>query len=427
MAITLDASLDETLRLSVGPSTPFASISFWMRFNSNTGGTQRPVSADDNWEIRTNGAIPATMTSDVLGTGTGSTSTVFQVGVWYHLTITADENANVARTYVNGVLEIDDTGNTSNGPWGVFEMGSRPFGDGIDNADISYQDIRVYDRVLTPDEALTIYTAEGHDDIIDGLVARHTFQEKHSLRNVKPFIDQQSNDLFGGSITITTPQNSNGDLLVAVIAADANNGTRPVINAPAGWIQANPGNENLPGNNNTGALHVFYKQANNDGASITFTGNGFTGTIQGVILSYEGDQFTNFTPQFATQTGNNAAPTSPSVNALTRSLIIRIFQADDNDTITSSPADTEFRYEDNIDNGGGNGCTLGIADKIIPAGASGAEGWTLANNEQWRGITLAFNGSRMPVLDISNNGNDARPIGDLSYTEGTLSLRKRRK
>lgn len=418
MALTIRAANNEFFRLSQQPAAQ-GTIMFWFRFNSETGSIQRPFSAADDFELRTSGTTaPFNFIADVLGTG-GTGSTSLSLNVWYHVAVTWDETSNQSIVYIDGAVDNTNFFQFTNGPFGLINMGTRF--DESDDFDGSYQDVRLYDRVLSQAEIQTVVAARGHDDILNGMVLRHTFQEKNPGRNATPYKAQASADNFGTSITVNVPQHSNGDLLVAIIACSDTSS----FTTPTGWTKANVGIES---NGSTGC-HIYYRTANNEPASYTFT-SGVGNTNIGVIISYDGTQFNTKVPQtvpVATSDGNSTTPVAPSATATQRSLVINVFHADDNDSIVGVPGDNaSVRFGLSEDNGGGNGVTLGISDRVLPEGVTGDATWTLDAAEAWRGYTIIFNGPKMSIQDISNNGNHARPIGESIYAEGTLSLRKRR-
>ena len=110
-------------------------------------------------------------------TSVGTTS--MSVGTWHHLVGTYD--GTTMRVYLDGV-EDDTTAKTGNissttAPVRIGMGSGTPPEEPTDGA---IDDVRIYDRVLSPDEIAMIFAenVRGHDGIINALQARFTFMEK---------------------------------------------------------------------------------------------------------------------------------------------------------------------------------------------------------------------------------------------------------
>lgn len=418
MAIVFDTTNYVSLTGYTVPSE--VTISFWLQLN--TGGVvQRPFGANGNFELRTNATNQ--LTADIFGGGSTGT-TALNVGELYHVMVTGSDSGDSSQVFVNGVLDSSNAGqtDTATGPflsYGRSEGNAAQFLDGV------VADFRIYNRVLSAEEAQTIYASRGHDSIVDGLEVRHTLSEKSPGSNVNPLID--SNTATTGSATslnITAPSNTDGDLMVAVIAQSQTGAT---ITAPAGWILGNAGNTTIGGGGSEPSVWFFYKTASSEPASYTFTSS-VTATILGGVLSYEpiGSNIPQIIPSII-NTGSSAAPVSPSITANDRSLILRICCADDDDVpatpATFWPPNSTGRVSLEL-TGTGNGVSLGVVEQVLPSGATGTATWTLDTTENWGCLTVAFNDSGLAIKDVSSGGNDGQPLNDPAYNEEELSLRR---
>lgn len=104
-----------------------------------------------------------------------SSVTTIALDVWNHVGI--DFDGTDIRFWLNGVLDA-----TANDPGTMFvptqDLGIGGFADGGNECDIDTEDARVYDRILTPEEWLTIYNTQGKDSIVQGLLARMTLNDR---------------------------------------------------------------------------------------------------------------------------------------------------------------------------------------------------------------------------------------------------------
>ena len=108
------------------------------------------------------------------GIADGTTS--MTVGTWHLMTGTYD--GTTVRVYLDGVEDgtTAKTGNISSTTAPVrIGVGSGAFDE--QPADASVEDVRIYDRVLSPDEILTIFNSRGRDGIALGLQARYLLNE----------------------------------------------------------------------------------------------------------------------------------------------------------------------------------------------------------------------------------------------------------
>jgi hypothetical protein len=98
------------------------------------------------------------------------------VGVRLHLAFTGTIAGSV-KSYLNGVLDVTDSslGGTPSSP-ATLGVGGRSGSSDVANGDL--EDVRVYNRELSANEILTIYTSNGRDNIYDGLINRWAVSSK---------------------------------------------------------------------------------------------------------------------------------------------------------------------------------------------------------------------------------------------------------
>lgn len=146
------------------------SISLWVRPQALSG-VQRLMGGADQFEGRFDGT---TLYDDwFIGGGGGQNFGTFSVGTLYHCVGTWDLTTEVGQTYRDGSFVASGSGynDTFTGVVSMFSrVGTNPF-----NGDL--HDIRIYNRVLSASEILTIYNSRGKDSIVYGLVDRWTCDE----------------------------------------------------------------------------------------------------------------------------------------------------------------------------------------------------------------------------------------------------------
>ena len=147
----------------------------WVRNYADTGNTFLSIwNGASNRAWRTSAATGPTnmrcrISSDGADQNSVSSSTTIVTGVWNHMALMYD--GVDLDFWLNGVL--DATGVPTAG---IFASTARlAIGGqegGGNSSDTEHSDIRVYSRVMTPEEMQTIVAARGHDGIVDGLVFR---------------------------------------------------------------------------------------------------------------------------------------------------------------------------------------------------------------------------------------------------------------
>ena len=131
-------------------------IAMWVQFDSDLGTTHRFFGSDNNFEITKNSSDQ--IDSDILeGSGTSPSTTVVTTGVWYHVAVAYDGTADISNIYINGALEV--TGGATGTPPTPDSLGIGQR-DGTNNElHGTLDDVRIYNRMLTAGEVLTLYNA----------------------------------------------------------------------------------------------------------------------------------------------------------------------------------------------------------------------------------------------------------------------------
>jgi hypothetical protein len=133
-------------------------------------------------------------------------TTLIALDQWNHMGL--DFDGTDLHLWLNGVLEA-----TLNDPGTVFDDGE-DFGiggtsDGGNTQDVDTADVRYYDRILSAEEWLTIFTAQGHDGIVEGLLLRPLLNDRESgiLVTAKNPIDAGPGQIaYGGEFGAPVPE-----------------------------------------------------------------------------------------------------------------------------------------------------------------------------------------------------------------------------
>jgi len=138
----------------------------------------------------------------------------FAAGVWAHVGASYDCATRLASLYVNGVFVASGTFTNSSGVnFSATNSKNASIGSGADGTDVFFdgdiEDARVYGRVLSDAEFMTIFSAMGKDGIVQGLQGRWHMRERGegvSVTNVRDL----SNSGISGSASATPPTYSSG-------------------------------------------------------------------------------------------------------------------------------------------------------------------------------------------------------------------------
>lgn len=152
--------------------------------NFNAGGTY-------SWEfgVLTTGRPVAEVTTNSGMVDSTSTFTM-TTGTWYHCAATWDSTSQTTKIYMNGALSSSTSvpgttiSNTASSQFsigvniGVGNTGATQFLNGL------IEDVRVYNRLLSANEILTISSLYGQDYITNNLLIRYMLNEGASGTNV---------------------------------------------------------------------------------------------------------------------------------------------------------------------------------------------------------------------------------------------------
>jgi len=164
---------------SVSAFTPPSngSVATWMYLYENPGlAIQRVMGSENAWEIRFGTGSPGTLSNDLnQGGGNLNSNTTFEALKPYHVVCTYDSD-NTGQIFIDGVLDATGTGQTGSPGSAVLRLGHTTDATGQYFNGL-LEDVRIYDRVLSENECMTIYSCKGTDNIKYGLLHRWTFTE----------------------------------------------------------------------------------------------------------------------------------------------------------------------------------------------------------------------------------------------------------
>lgn len=145
---------------------------------------------------------------------------VLTPGLWQHVAFSLDFVTKNALIYVNGVSEpVTGTSNLTGNATSNTNSTSAKIGCDINNAsfiDGVIEDVRLYQRLVSAAEIMTIFTARGRDGIVQGLASRYPCndlgegQAVITVANIGP-IDRVSGipvNTINFDTTILTPRKS---------------------------------------------------------------------------------------------------------------------------------------------------------------------------------------------------------------------------
>lgn len=152
----------------------------WIRWRADTGNTTLSVwdGASNRCHRMSAATGPTNMRARISTTGADqnsvSSSTAITIGVWNHMALMYD--GTDLDFWLNGVL--DATAVQAGGLFastGRFAIGGQQGGGNTCDAD--HADVRIYSRIMSPEEMQTIVAAQGHDGIVNGLELRAQLNE----------------------------------------------------------------------------------------------------------------------------------------------------------------------------------------------------------------------------------------------------------
>lgn len=123
------------------------------------------------------GNLRAALSFDGATNNTLVSSAALSLDTWFHTGI--DFDGTDLHIWLNGVVD-----GTLNDPGTIFDdaedFGIGGTSDGGNTQDVDTADVRYYDRILSAEEWLTIFTARGHDGIVEGLLLRPLLNDRES-------------------------------------------------------------------------------------------------------------------------------------------------------------------------------------------------------------------------------------------------------
>jgi hypothetical protein len=167
----------------------------WVRMNSVTG-TQG---------IFANGATGAFFFVQANGTDLEcrlwvknkevTASAVLSSGTLYHMAFTwiADGARTSNEIFLNGVSQASGSNASDSPPTGQFNVGRVS----TDYANVDVEDVRMYGRVLTADEIMTIYACQGNDGMYTDLYYRWLLNEGAEGATASTFEDYIDDPIYG--------------------------------------------------------------------------------------------------------------------------------------------------------------------------------------------------------------------------------------
>lgn len=278
---------------------------------------------------------------------------------WHHVTVTIDADNHTHKLYLDGspvaqntsgYREPDDLGNTNRNWLGRSQYSADPYFDG------RLDDVRIYSRVLEADEIAQL--------ALDSVLIYEEFTEEK--------VDSDDT-----SITITTPDTDEGDLLIAAVATDGDTSSSLAPPGGEGWTEID-----IDDYSNDVTLGAWWKLADaSESSSHQFAWSGAE-QAYGWMMRFTGHDSTNPINDYSASGWLSATPTSPAVTTTVDNCLILRLGAFDDDDIT-------------VDDTGLNGGHIDITmDKS--AGSTGVPvGW-------WK----LDDASGTTAVDSSGNGNN---------------------
>lgn len=290
--------------------TDAVTIAFWVKTDDSGNGQDNPYVAkgDHSYAIKhkSNNNIEFFIYDGTWYTVWYAVNSSFNDD-WHHLAGTYD--GSQLKLYIDGeeVDTANHTGSIDTTAYSVnigrnSEITSRVYEGMMD-------DVRIYDRALTAEEIAAMADILRYRDFRETQVASDT-----------------------ASITITTPDTDEGDLLIAAVATDG--GT--TFPEPTGWTEINQGSYN-----SAVTLGAWWKLATaSEPLNHTFTWTGGNEQAYGWIMRFTGHDSTSPSPINGTPvpaTDNSQYPTSPEVSTTVNNCLILRLGAFDDDDVTTLP------------------------------------------------------------------------------------------
>jgi hypothetical protein len=369
-----------------------------------------------------------------------SNNAAIALDTWYHVSVVS--GSAVAKLFINGVETSYSTQTIGSGSFLADSSYYGLLGNRVDllrELPFRIEDFRIYDRALSDAEIATIWASRGHDNVLTGLARRYPLNERHDGAPAQAgayFKSSAKAAIESTFVTVPVPACSDGDLLVAAIAAGGDiYGSPPNITTPSGWTLI--GYSDCPSTTTTPSLWLFRRQASSEPGSYNFIMNQ-TCPVIGCICCYDGAIFSTTHSYFSASNGTTQYPSAPSVSPVAASLVLRVMVADSGSNSGNLPVPQGDVYASTLvgreatewKTGTYGLVVLAFADELKPAGAVGTAGFTLGVSDQWATATVTFSGGAGAVepkalRDVAPNKIDAVAHQHVVHTEGILSLRRR--
>lgn len=365
----------------------------------------------------------------------GTPSSSIALGTWYHFTCRWDKNVafeepvfTLQGAVVATTEDQQQSGAASDDSSHEMWIGNRIGNDRQFNGRIA--DVRLYNRKLSDDEVLDLYTLKGSDSIVRGLVRRFPMRGRPGFGPRTPFAaytETSNNDI--NVLTVNVPAGTqNGDLLVIIgFTGGTTSGSPPTFTTPSGWVSRV--DLPLPSTATTPRMTVMTRTASSEPASYALFASE-TSPMVAYMLRLPG--VTNSVDVSATTTGTSASPSSPTATATTNVFALYVMAFDNDVQLPSNRWDIRpgggipFLRVLTASNGTENGGGLAVSFENRSSGATGAKTWTIAASDQWGGITICFPAGQglegAPIKDWSDAQDHGGIIGPLLAAEDILAV-----
>jgi len=297
-----DSSLDITDEIT---------IAFWINTDDSGNNEDNPyvIKSDNTYAIKhkTNNNIEFYIYDGVRYATWYSVDSSFN-GQWHHVAGTYD--GSVLNLYVDGELKdtANHTGSINTDTYNLniarnSEITSRFYDGAID-------DVRIYNRALGPEEIAGLANALRYREFSEAKAGSDT-----------------------ASITISTPDTNEGDLLIAAVATDGD--TSSSLAAPGGEDWTLIDRTAFSGAVTLGAWWKLADASESAGHQFTWTGNE---QAYGWMMRLAGHDSNDPIDSYSTGGESSSAPTSPAVTTTVDDcLILRLGAFDDGDITIDDP------------------------------------------------------------------------------------------
>lgn len=192
-------NVSDSNSLDIGYTSPLT-ISFWINNDSTTCGAI--IKKNGLWEIY---RCADFLTIRFDGYDRNS-STNLTNGLWYFVTVTRNPTTNTTKVYINGQLSDEWTYTISNSPDYSGSMGIGAYNGGAWSVDSKLDEVRIYNRLLSPNEILQLYNWSPGISSLKTPISYYKFDEGNGS-TTKNSISNNYNLSFAGEILPTWKTN----------------------------------------------------------------------------------------------------------------------------------------------------------------------------------------------------------------------------